>query len=96
VNRWSTLSVALAALCACSAMTVAWSQHLSRAAWSDISQSRRAVEALTVRWSQLQIEQSTFSEHGRIERAARDRLDMEHPTLANSRLIVLGRAGGAR
>jgi len=96
MNRWSILSIVLAALCACSAVTVAWSQHLSRAAWADISQSRRAVEGLAVRWSQLQIEQSTFSEHGRIERAARERLSMSHPTLESSRLIVLGRPAGIR
>ena len=95
MNRWSVLSIALAGLCACSALSVAWSQHLSRAAWSDISRSRAAIDELSVRWSRLQIEQGTFSEYGRIERAASGRLGMEHPTLQSSRMIVLGRPGGA-
>lgn len=88
MNRWSILSLMLAGACACSAMVVAWSQHLSRAAWADISVSRLAIDELEVQWTRLQIEQSTFSEHGRIERTASERLGMVYPTLSRSRLIV--------
>ena len=96
MNRWSVLSLMLAGLAACSAVAVAYSQHLSRAAWADISTSQASIDELDVQWSQLQIEQSTFSGHGRIERAARDRLGMVYPSLKSSRMIVRDPVGSVR
>ena len=96
MNRWSVASFALAGLCACTAVAIVYTTHLTRASWADLGASRRAIDELAVEWSRLQIEQSTFAGHGRIERAARERLGMVQPSLEDSRLIVLReeRTGG--
>ena len=81
-------TLVLAALCFCSALGVVFTQHLSREAHVEISQQRLALDKLEVQWSQLRIEESTFSDYGAIERQARERLGMVFPGLAGSVMIV--------
>jgi len=64
MNRLSLVLVALAALNVCSAVAVVYAKHLSRQRYAEISQSQQIIDELDVQWSQLQIEESTFSEHG--------------------------------
>ena len=78
----------LAALCFCSALGVVFMEHLTREAHVEISRHRAIAGELDVQWSQLQIEQSTFSQYGLIERQARERLDMVYPGLEGSVMIV--------
>ncbi|WP_236994845.1 cell division protein FtsL [Granulosicoccus antarcticus] len=80
--------VVIAALCFCSAMALLYSKYLSLQAYIQVSESQKTIDALDVQWSQLQIEESTFSEYGRVERAARDRLDMAFPALDGTVMIV--------
>ena len=89
MSRWSAVSFALAALCTCTAVAIVYTTHLTRMSWADLGASRRSMDELAVEWSRLQIEQSTFAGHGRIERTARDRLGMIQPSLDDSRMIVL-------
>ena len=98
MSRWSALSFALAGLCTCTAVGIVYTTHLTRMSWADLGVSRARIDELAVEWSRLQIEQSTFSGHGRIERAARERLGMVQPSLDDSRVIVLGdgASGAAR
>ena len=84
----AALAVALAALAASSALAVVYSQHLSREAYAELGAHRRTLDALDAQWSRLQIEQSTFAGHGRIERAARESLDMRLPRPDDSVLIA--------
>ena len=84
----SITAALLAALCFCTAIAVVYSKHLSRQAYAEISRNQRAIDELDVQWSQLQIEESTFSEHGRVERTAHDRLGMSFPGLEGSVMIV--------
>lgn len=88
MNRMALTLVLLAALCFCSAMLVLYSKYLSTRAYMQVSQSQKIIDALDVQWSQLQIEESTFSEHGRVERTARERLDMTYPALDGTVMIV--------
>ena len=81
-------AVLLAALATCSAVGVVYTQHLSREAYAEISANRRDIDELDVQWSRLQIEQSTFSGHERIERTARQALGMRLPGLEGSVMIV--------
>ena len=93
MTRWSALSFALAGLCTCTALAIVYTTHLTRMSWAELGASRDQIDDLAVEWSRLQIEQSTFSGHGRIERAARERLGMVQPSLDESRVIVLRGAG---
>jgi len=77
----------LAALCGSTAVAVVYSKHLSRQAYADISVDQKAIDELDVQWSQLQIEESTFSEHGLVERTAEERLGMVFPGLDGSVMI---------
>ena len=93
VDPLSIAALVLAGLCCCTAVAVVYTKHLSRAAWADISVSRMAIDDLSVEWSRLQIEEGTFSDHGRVERAASDRLGMKFPAFEDTRLIVREVAG---
>ena len=79
----------LAILCACSAIAVIYSTHLSRVSYMEKSANQRFIDDLDMQWSRLQIEEGTFSEHGRIEAAAREELRMHVPGLQDSILIPL-------
>ncbi len=78
----------LAAACVCSAVAVVYTKHLSRNGYAEISRNQKQIDNLDVQWSQLQIEESTFSGHGRVERTAQDRLGMSVPGLQDSIMIV--------
>ncbi len=55
-----------------SAVLLIYSKHQSRKLFVE-------VDALNTEWSQLQLEQSAWSGHGRIERVARKQLSMIMP-----------------
>lgn len=78
----------LFALVFCSALAIVFTKHLTRQAYIEISINQRLIDELGVQWSQLQIEESTFSEYGLIEREARDRLGMRFPGLDGSVVIA--------
>ena len=84
----TAFAVALAALVASSAVAVVYSQHLSREAYAELGANRRVLDALDAQWSRLQIEQSTFAGHARIERTARESLGMRLPGPDDSVLIA--------
>lgn len=81
-------SLVLAAFCFCSALAVVFTKHLTREAYAEISRNRALIGELNVQWSQLQIEESTFSSYDRVERQARESLNMGFPGLEGSVMIV--------
>mgnify|MGYP000751465461 CR=1 FL=1 len=78
----------LGALVTSSAVAVVYTQHLSREAYAEISANRVALDRIDEDWSRLQIEQSTFSGHERVERTARESLDMRLPGPEGTTMIV--------
>jgi len=62
-----------------SAIMLVYSKHQSRKLFVELQQLKHEVDALNTEWSQLQLEQSAWSGHGRIERVARKRLTMVMP-----------------
>lgn len=79
MNNVTIMLVILAAINVCTAVAVVYTKHLSRQRYAELSQIQQTIEELDVQWSQLQIEESTFSEHGLVDRTARDRLGMVLP-----------------
>ena len=69
----------LFALVLASAILLVYSKHQSRKLFVEAQQLRYEVDALNTEWSQLQLEQSAWSGHGRIERVARKQLSMITP-----------------
>jgi len=70
-----------------SAFGVIYSKHKSRKLFVEAQQLKKQIDALNVEWGRLQLEQSAWSAHGRIERIARKRLNMTIP-LANEIVYI--------
>ncbi len=63
--------------CALSAITA---NHQARKLHTELEASQKHMRDLDVEWGQLQLEQSTWASHARVEKVAREKLDMRPPT----------------
>ncbi len=62
-----------------SALAVVSSNHRARKLVTALEREQERMRALEVEWGQLQLEQSTWAAHARVEQIARDRLGMHPP-----------------
>jgi cell division protein FtsL len=62
-----------------SALAVIRVKHENRMLTSEIEKQRVETERLEMEWSQLQLEEAALSHHARIERMARENLEMNEP-----------------
>jgi len=62
-----------------SALGVIYSKHHSRKRFVELTQLQRHRDELNTYWGRLQLEQSTWATHGRIENIARTQLQMVIP-----------------
>ena len=74
---WTAGVLGVAALLSAVAVVVA--KQESRERFVALQDMKRTRDALNVEWGRLQLEQSTWATHGRIESIARKRLSMEMP-----------------
>jgi cell division protein FtsL len=65
------------------------SQHQARKLYVELQKEQELARQLEIEWGQLQLEQSTWATHARIEKIAARNLGMRVPTAA--RVQVLGR-----
>jgi cell division protein FtsL len=70
-----------------SAIAVVWARHESRALFIQLTQLQSQRDALNIEFGQLELEQATWAEPGRIESLARQQLGMVNPSPADIRLI---------
>ena len=68
----------LAVLIAC-ALALVTSQHQARKLYVDLQKEQEAAQRFEVEWGQLQLEQSTWAMHARIEKVAAQALGMRAP-----------------
>ena len=68
-----------AAVCVVSALAVVYTKHASRKLFVELEQLTDDRDELNIEWGQLQIEQSTWATHARIEQVATDDLQMTRP-----------------
>jgi cell division protein FtsL len=61
------------------ALEVVYLKHATRRLFGDLQGLERERDALNVEWGQLQLEQSTWATHGRVETVARERLGLQVP-----------------
>lgn len=83
------------------ALGVVTSQHKARKLFQSLEAQQERVRQLDVEYGQLQLEQSTWATHPRIEKIARETLKMRLPSYGHKRNGVatpldIPRAGGAR
>ena len=62
-----------------SAILLVYSKHQSRKLFVELQGLKHQVDEFNIEWGQLQLEQSAWSGHGRIEQVARERLSMVMP-----------------
>jgi len=83
-----TLTLLAAAVFA-SALAVVYSQHRSRALFIELQRLEATRAELDTEWGRLELEQSTWATHGRIERLAREKLNMRLPDFERAQIVVL-------
>jgi cell division protein FtsL len=81
------LNSVLALLLVLCALALVTSQHKARKLFSELAQEQDVARQIDVEWGQLQLEQSTWAMHARIEKIAGSRLRMHVPVSARTRLV---------
>lgn len=61
-----------------SALGVVFAKHQNRKLYAELTTLQKQRDAMEVEWGRLQLEQSTWATHGRIEKIARQRLGMRN------------------
>jgi cell division protein FtsL len=90
-------------LVAC-ALGVVTAQHKARKLFIELQQAQKQAQQLDVEWGQLQLEQSTWAMHSRIEKIATKYLGMHVPDPSRIQIVSpaaddgvpLGRGGEGR
>jgi cell division protein FtsL len=85
MTRLNFLLVILLLICALALVT---SQHHARKLYTELQKEQELAKQFEVEWGQLQLEQSTWAMHARIEKIASRDLAMSSPPL--SRVQVVG------
>jgi len=62
-----------------SAISVIYSKHQTRKLFVELQGLHKQIDELDIEWGRLQLEQSTWSAHGRIEEVAHKKLNMTLP-----------------
>jgi cell division protein FtsL len=83
VNKVNLILFVLLVGCA---LSVVGSQHKARKVFTALEREREVARAMEVEWGQLQLEQSTWATHARVERIAGSRLKM---TVPDARRVVV-------
>ncbi|MDQ2069513.1 cell division protein FtsL [Natronospira bacteriovora] len=73
------LAATLLALVLVTALSVIWARHEARVLFVELQGLQAQRDELNVDWGRLQLEQSAWATKARIERIARDELDMRRP-----------------
>ncbi len=76
----------LAVLIGC-ALALVTSQHRARKLYVELQKEQELAKQLDVEWGQLQLEQSTWATHGRVEKIAAKALGMRVPPPARIQVV---------
>lgn len=73
------LTIVLVAICFTSALALVYTKHESRKLFIELEVLTTERDELNIEWGQLQIEQSTWATHARIEKVALEELSLARP-----------------
>ncbi len=85
-NRVALAALVVAVLA--SAVAAVYAKHRNRKLFMELQALTEERDSLEVDWSRLQIEQSTWSTHARVEQLARGEIGMRSPPAAEQRLVT--------
>jgi cell division protein FtsL len=77
------------------ALGLVTSQHQARKLFAELEREQERAKQLDVEWGQLQLEQSTWAMHARVEKIARERLRMSVPDARRTQVVMPGAEPGA-
>ena len=83
--RLNLILLAILVVCALSVVT---SQHKARKLYVDLQKEQASAKQLEVEWGQLQLEQSTWAMHARVEKIASGQLLMRVPPAARLQVVA--------
>lgn len=78
------------------ALGVVASQHKARKLYVELEREQEHMRQMETEWGQLQLEQSTWAAHGRVEKLAREKLQMTVPGAGSVLALDLKDNGGRR
>ena len=88
-RRWMLVALPLLWLTVlASAIAVVRARHQARTLFVQLEQLSAERDRLNIEWSQLQLEQSAWSNHGFVERVASEKLRMTLPTPDEVRIVT--------
>lgn len=87
MTRLNLILLGIVVVCALSVVT---SQHKARKLYVGLQKEQEIARQFEVEWGQLQLEQSTWAMHARIEKVASSRLMMRVPPPSRVQVIVPG------
>lgn len=70
-----------------SSLGVIYAKHEARSRFNELQKLTQQRDDLDIEWGRLQLEQSTWATHGRVERVARDELGMITPQATDLRVV---------
>ena len=79
VRRPILLIAVFVMVCFVSALAIVYTKHESRKLFVELESLTTERDALDIEWGQLQIEQSTWATHARIERIAVEEMSLIRP-----------------
>ena len=80
LGKSSLITLLMCMVLLVSALGVVYSAHINRQLFSELTQLQSGRDAYETEWSQLLLEQSAWSAHGRIEQVAMSKLGMKVPS----------------
>jgi cell division protein FtsL len=91
--RLNLVLLILVVLCALGAVN---SNHRARRLFIELEAEQKRLRDLDIEWGQLQLEQSTWAGHARIEKFAREKLDMRSPPSGQILLVEVPGGSGVK
>jgi len=88
------VNLALLALLTVCALGLVTSQHKARRLFAQLEREQEQAKQLDVEWGQLQLEQSTWAMHARVEKIARERLHMSVPQAKRTQVVSAAAEAG--
>ena len=85
------LNLLLLCLTIACALGVVSSQHKARKFFMELQKEQELARKMEVEWGKLQLEQSTWSMHSRIEKIAADRLHMRVPDQTKIQVVSVSK-----
>jgi cell division protein FtsL len=70
-----------------SSLGVIYAKHEARSRFNELQKLTQQRDDLDIEWGRLQLEQSTWATHGRVERIARDDLHLVIPQANDLRVV---------